>query len=81
VEGGDRDVASVGSRLVVEDETGSRLEVEISGVGGAGAVSPSSPLGSALLGKRVGDEVDVQAPRGSWRAKIVEISPELPAGG
>jgi transcription elongation GreA/GreB family factor len=46
------------------------MEVEISSVGG---VSPDSPLGSALLGAKVGDRVEVAAPRGSWRARIVSI--------
>jgi transcription elongation GreA/GreB family factor len=58
---------------VVEDEHGEQIEVELSALGGAGTVSPSSPLGSAVLGRRVGDTVDVQAPRGSWRATIIEI--------
>ena len=73
VEEGDGDVVSVGSRVVVADEAGERIDVELSGLGGAGTVSPSSPLGSALLGKRIGDTVDVQAPRGAWQATIVEI--------
>ncbi len=46
------------------------MEVEISSVGG---VSPSSPLGQALLGSKAGDEVDVKAPRGSWRARVVSV--------
>jgi transcription elongation GreA/GreB family factor len=46
------------------------MEVEISSVGG---VSPDSPLGSALMGRRVGETVDVQAPRGSWRATVRSI--------
>jgi transcription elongation factor GreA len=70
---GAADVVSVGSLLVVEDEAGERIEVELSAVGGAGTVSPSSPLGAAVLGKRVGETVDVPAPRGSWRATIIEI--------
>src|SRR5437773_11655794 len=74
VEGGDPDVVSVGSRVVVEDESGGRLEVEISGLGGNGTTSPSSPLGTALLGRRVGETVEVAAPRGAWQATIVEIS-------
>jgi transcription elongation factor GreA len=73
VEAGDGEVVSVGSRLVVEDETGERMDVEISGLGGSGAVSPQSPLGAALLGKRVGETAKVQAPRGPWTATIVEI--------
>jgi transcription elongation GreA/GreB family factor len=32
-----------------------------------------SPLGEALLGRRAGETVDVKAPRGAWRATIVEI--------
>jgi transcription elongation factor GreA len=64
------DIVSVGSRVEVEDETGERMDVEISSVGG---VSPDSPLGRALLGAKVGDEVDVAAPRRTWRARVVSI--------
>jgi transcription elongation factor GreA len=67
------DVAAVGSRVVVEDAAGARMDVEISSVGGPGTVSPAAPLGAALLGKRVGDEIEVQAPRGSWTGRIVEL--------
>jgi transcription elongation factor GreA len=73
VEGGDPDVVSVGSHVVIEDGDGGRMEVEISGLGGQGKTSPSSPLGSALLGKRVGETVEVAAPKGSWPATVVEI--------
>ena len=76
VEGGGVDgVVSIGSRVVVDDGTGGSLEVELSSIGGAGTVSPSSPLGAALLGRRVGETVDVPAPRGAWQATIVEIRP------
>jgi transcription elongation factor GreA len=75
VEDAGGDVASVGSRLTVADENGDRMEVEISSVGGDGTVSPSSPLGAALLGKRVGESAEVQAPRGAWTATIVDIRP------
>jgi transcription elongation factor GreA len=60
----------VGSIVEVADEDGETLEVEISSVGG---VSPDSPLGSALLGRAVGDVVDVDAPRGSWKARVLTI--------
>jgi transcription elongation factor GreA len=73
VEGGDPDVVSVGSRVLIEDGDGGRLEIEISGLGGQGTSSPTSPLGAALLGQRVGETVEVAAPKGSWQAKIVEI--------
>jgi transcription elongation factor GreA len=64
------DTVGVGTRVEIEDEQGERLEVEISSVGG---VSPDSPVGRALLGRKVGDEVEIEAPRGSWRARIVSI--------
>ena len=73
VEGGDPEVVGVGSRVVIEDGDGGRLEVEISGLGGNGRTSPSSPLGAALLGRRTGETVEVAAPRGAWQATIVEI--------
>ena len=62
---------AVGSKVEIEDERGERMQVEISSVGG---VSPESPLGRALLGAKAGDEVEIEAPRGSWRARIVQIS-------
>ena len=49
------------------------MTVEISALGGAGTVSPTSPLGVALLGRRVGDSVDVKAPRGAWQADVRRI--------
>jgi transcription elongation factor GreA len=74
VETGGGDVVSVGSKVVIEDGDGGRMEVEISGLGGSGMSSPSSPLGTALLGKRVGETVDVQAPKSTWQATVVSIS-------
>jgi transcription elongation factor GreA len=67
------DAVSVGSRVLIEDGDGERMEVEISSVGGAGAVSPDSPLGRALLGASVGATVEVEAPRGAWTARVVSI--------
>ena len=74
VEGSAGGVVSTGSRVVIADESGERMEVEISVLGGPGTVSPSSPLGTAVLGKKVGDTVAVEAPKGAWRATILEIS-------
>src|SRR3954454_7711249 len=73
VEGGDPDVVAVGSHVVIEDGDGTRMEVEISGLGGTGTTSPSSPLGAALLGARAGQTVEVKAPRSTWQATVVEI--------
>jgi transcription elongation factor GreA len=64
------DHVGVGSIVSIADEDGDELEVEISAVGG---VSPDSPLGSALMGSAVGDLVEVAAPSGSWKARVLAI--------
>ncbi|MCS7297305.1 MAG: transcription elongation factor GreA [Bacteroidia bacterium] len=38
-----------------------------------GKISVESPIGRALLGRRVGDEVVVQVPAGQMRLKVLEI--------
>ena len=63
----------IGSVVEIEDETGETITVEVSAVGGSGTVSPTSPLGSAVLGRKLGETVEVSAPRGSWRATIRAI--------
>lgn len=40
----------------------------------SGLISDESPVGKALLGKKLGDEVIVEAPGGEFKLKIVEIS-------
>ena len=67
------DEVGIGSVVEVEDERGETMTVEVSAVGGAGTVSPTSPLGSALLGHKAGESVEVEAPRGAWRATIRAI--------
>jgi len=73
VEDAGSDVVGVGSIVDIEGDGGQKLTVEISAVGGSGTVSPTSPLGSALLGRTVGDSVPVQAPKGSWTATVTRI--------
>jgi transcription elongation factor GreA len=60
----------IGTSVEIEDDQGERMQVEISSVGG---VSPDSPVGRALMGRKVGDEVEIDAPRGSWRARIISV--------
>jgi transcription elongation factor GreA len=60
----------IGSKVELEDEQGERMEVEISSVGG---VSPDSPLGRSLLGAKAGDQVKVDAPSGTWLARVVSV--------
>jgi transcription elongation factor GreA len=64
----------IGSIVEIDREDGTHMEVEISSVKGAKSVSPESPLGRALVGRAVGETVEVDAPRGSWRAKILSVT-------
>ena len=61
---------SVGSRVSLELGDGEMMDVEISSGDG---VSADSPLGKALIGAKVSDEVLVAAPKGEWRAKVISV--------
>jgi transcription elongation factor GreA len=63
-------VVTIGSRVELEREDGERMAIEISSVGG---VSPESPVGRAVLGRSEGDEIEVEAPKGTWRARVVSV--------
>src|SRR5437773_9883075 len=67
------DKVGIGSTVELEDEQGNRMEGEISIVGKKGSISPDSPLGRALIGHAEGDAVEVDAPRGTWTARILSI--------
>ncbi len=71
-------IAHLGSKVLLEDlETGDRITVNLVGSFEADPlndlVSITSPLGSSLLGKEVGDACEVQAPGGKQVYKVVEI--------
>ena len=63
-------VVTIGSTVEIERDDGETMTVEISSVGG---VSPESPVGRAVLGKAVGDEIVVEAPRGTWKGRVLSI--------
>ncbi len=66
-----------GAWVVVVDETGAHRRHRIVGPDefdqGAGYISMDSPLGRALLGKRIGDELEIQLPTGAARLTIEAI--------
>jgi len=72
------DLVEVGSRVTVRLQDGSEENYTI--VGSAevnpdeGRISNVSPVGKALLGKRVGDEVQVKVPAGVLKMKIIGIN-------
>jgi transcription elongation factor GreA len=74
---GPEGVVALGSKITVK-ENGGRPEIYML-VGAAeaspkeGRISNESPLGRALLGRRVGDEVKVNAPAGTLSFRIVAI--------
>lgn len=73
-----RDRAAYGSRLVVLDiAKDTRVEYKLVTVEEAdaakGLISTTSPIGRALLGKKVGDEVKVTTPAGLREYEVVEL--------
>ncbi|KUK10424.1 MAG: Transcription elongation factor GreA [Clostridia bacterium 41_269] len=72
------DEVSLGSKVVLEDmELGEIVEYEIVGSMEANPsenrISNESPVGKAILGKKVGSVVDVQVPEGVIKYKILGI--------
>ena len=63
---------------VLDEEYGDECEYRVVGSTEAdpqnGLISDESPVGKALLGKKLGDEVIVDAPGGEFKLKIIEIS-------
>jgi transcription elongation factor GreA len=68
----------VGSRVTVINEKGQMEQYIIVGSTEADPsqkkISNLSPIGKALLGKRVGEEAEVYVPAGRIRFKVVEIA-------
>jgi transcription elongation factor GreA len=68
----------LGSKVKLADGDGKAMEYTIVGAAEArpteGMISNESPVGRSLLGKRVGDEVQIQVPRGVLRLTVTGIS-------
>ena len=64
--------------MVIDEEFGEEEEYRVVGSTEAnsreGKISDESPMGKALLGKKIGDVVTVEAPAGEFKVKILEIS-------
>jgi transcription elongation factor GreA len=74
---GPTDTVLVGSRVTVAEEGFGDETYTIVGSAeanpGAGRISNESPLGKALMGHRVGDEVTFETPGGQAEVRIVSI--------
>ena len=72
-------LVQVGSKVTFQEEgVESKESLIIVGAAEAnpseGKISNESPLGKALLGHKVNEDVTVQAPNGSFRVKILKIA-------
>ncbi len=80
IEAGDvsSDVVSIGSHVKLKDmDAGETVEYHIVGSAEANPaerkLSNESPVGKAIIGHKKGEVVDVAAPRGSLKFKILDI--------
>ena len=75
---GAADYVRMGSHVKVSDTDGEEETYYLVGSHEAdprrGLISNESPIGRALIGKRVGDEVTVVAPAGAFNLKVLDIS-------
>ncbi len=82
-----KDVVTMNSRVVFEDETtGERREVTLVYPGNAdisaGKISILVPVGTALLGLRVGQSIDWELPSGQKRRyRVIEVPYQPEAAG
>ena len=77
VESNGQEQVGFGSKVTVEAENSSKqftiveqLEADPAG----GKISTSSPIGSALLGRKLGETVEIETPQGKTIFKIIEIT-------
>ncbi len=77
-DGGPKDVVQIGSRVTVLNQKGKKDQYSIIGSTEAdpskGKISNVSPIGKALLGKKVGDIAEVNIPAGKIKLEVVEIA-------
>lgn len=72
------DVVSLGSKITLKELKSGR-EVVVTLVASVecklkdGKISDESPVGKAVMGKKVNDEVEVEAPAGIIRYKIIKV--------
>lgn len=72
------DQVQVGSKVTVKNSQGVETEYEIVGSNEVdpanGKISNESPLGQAMLGKKIGEVVTITTPRGEQSYTISKIS-------
>ena len=70
----------LGCTVTVEDENGNQTTYRITGSQEANPMeyklSDDSPFGRAIVGKKAGDTLNVNAPSGSYTMKVIEVTRE-----
>lgn len=78
VESQSSDVVTLGSTVTIAEENGAPERYQIVGPAEAapreGRISHESPLGKALMGRRVGEKVEVKTPSGTLYFEILSIA-------
>ncbi len=76
--GNEDNIVNIGETAVIQSSDGEIEQYTIVGVAEAnptlGLISNESPLGQALLGRKVGEMVAVHAPMGEIRYRIVSVT-------
>ena len=72
------EVVHIGSKVTITNDSGAELQYKIVGFAQAdpdeGKISDESPVGKSLIGHKVGETVEVEAPIGLLKFVIKEIS-------
>jgi transcription elongation factor GreA len=72
------DVVELGNKVLIQNQDGKIEQYTIVGSTESnpieGKISDESPVGRALLGKKIGNKVQVNTPAGIFTLKIIEIS-------
>lgn len=75
--GGKSDIISFGSSITVQNETGGKQKYTIVGSAESAPlenkISIESPVGSSLIGHKVGDKITIKTPSGKSQLKIIKI--------
>ena len=75
---GHKEIVDMGAKVTIQEGSAPEETYHIVGPAEAnpriGKISHESPIGKALLGRKVGDEIAVKTPGGEIRFKIVSIA-------
>jgi transcription elongation GreA/GreB family factor len=67
----------IGCRVTIKDSSGDTETVRVVAPVEAHLdderISATSPLGRALMGAKKGQKITIEAPRGTWTAKVVDV--------